>query len=178
MLLSRVVVNKVKSVSWSPGRRLVCNKHQHNQHNHLHKHSDSCWSCGSDIKRIDLFCQAPKCGVIQGIQTSNIDVFETFGLPIQFELDAQKLDLEYKELQKKLHPDKFATKSVDEKSISTNASSAINLAYQILKDPVARAEHLVKIIFHREALEDKSINENPALMVRMRVMAMLLMKFA
>jgi molecular chaperone HscB len=61
-------------------------------------------------------------------------------------MDLAELDREYKELQKKLHPDKFATKSLDEKLLSTNASSAINMAYHTLKDPVSRAEYMVRVI--------------------------------
>ncbi len=127
----RVILPPTRKGIWNLSSLQVSNRWNH------------CWSCGSNTKNIDLFCQAPKCGVIQGIKAKEVNVFETFGLPVKYDIDLAHLDREYKELQKKLHPDKFATKSIDEKALSTNASSAINLSYHTLKDPVSRAEYMV-----------------------------------
>lgn len=90
-----------------------------------------CWSCGTSVKTDDLFCKAPKCGVIQALQTSSVNFFTTFGLPTQYKIDEHYLDMEHKRLQMQLHPDRFATKSVNEKSVSTMTSAAINYAYEV-----------------------------------------------
>lgn len=80
---------------------------------------------------MDLFCVQPNCGVVQSIQTNEINIFDTFNIPISYNINETKLDQAYKELQKKLHPDKFATKSLDEQAVSTNASTAVNMAFQV-----------------------------------------------
>lgn len=96
----------------------VCNK------------KSECWKCGTENPNEKLFCEAPKCGVVLPI-SQETNLFDTFGLPHTYEIDIAKLDSAYKALQKQLHPDKFATKSIDEKAKSTESSSAVNYAYEV-----------------------------------------------
>ena len=69
-------------------------------------------------------------------------------------LDLADLEKRFFELSKKFHPDRFATKSALELQISHDRSSAVNNAYRILRDPVARAKYMVE----RElgSIEEKS----------------------
>ena len=113
-------------------QRLIANRTIFTHGRHLLANCDSCWSCGTEIEKMNLFCKAPKCGVVQSIKTTEVNLFETFGINMEYKIDEALLDKSFKELQKKLHPDKFATKSVDEQKVSTNASTAINMAYQVL----------------------------------------------
>jgi preprotein translocase subunit Sec63 len=101
--------------------------------NHKHQDNDnsSCWSCGKIVDKMDLFCSQTNCGVVQSLHSKDINIFDTFELDMQYLINESKLDQTYKNLQKKLHPDKFATKSLGEQSASTSASTTINMAYQV-----------------------------------------------
>ncbi len=69
--------------------------------------------------------------------------FELFGLPSQFELDGSLLSSQFRELQKQYHPDNFATASEAERLSSVQKAAQINDAYQILKNPLTRAQYLL-----------------------------------
>lgn len=69
--------------------------------------------------------------------------FELFGLPTQFELDGSLLSSQFRELQRRFHPDNFATASERDRLMSVQKAANINDAYQILKNPIQRAEYLL-----------------------------------
>ncbi len=69
--------------------------------------------------------------------------FELFGLPIQFELDGSLLSSQFRELQRRFHPDNFATASERDRLMAMQQAAQINDAYQVLKDPIARAEYIL-----------------------------------
>ena len=65
--------------------------------------------------------------------------FEIFGLKPQFRIDKQKLDEKYFEIQKKVHPDRFAGADEGQQRRSLQWATRVNEAYQVLKTPLARA---------------------------------------
>ncbi|CAH0538814.1 co-chaperone HscB [Vibrio marisflavi] len=69
--------------------------------------------------------------------------FELFGLPSQFQLDGSLLSSHFRELQKRFHPDKFASASERDRLIAVQKAAQINDAYQVLKHPISRAEYLL-----------------------------------
>lgn len=69
--------------------------------------------------------------------------FELFGLPSQFQLDGSLLSSQFRTLQKRFHPDNFATASERERLLSVQKAAQINDAYQVLKNPISRAEYLL-----------------------------------
>ncbi|KII80347.1 co-chaperone HscB [Vibrio renipiscarius] len=69
--------------------------------------------------------------------------FELFGLPTQFSLDGSLLSSQFRELQKRFHPDNFATASERDRLMAVQKAAQINDAYQILKKPLSRAEYLI-----------------------------------
>ncbi len=50
--------------------------------------------------------------------------FELFGLPSQFQLDGSLLSSQFRELQKRFHPDNFATASERDRLNGCSKSSA------------------------------------------------------
>ena len=85
--------------------------------------------------------------------------FELFGLTQGFTIDDHSLSDRYRELQKQLHPDNFANKSVSEQRLAVQFTSLLNSAYQTLKCPLLRAEYLLELRNHpfpKEALTIKS----------------------
>ena len=69
--------------------------------------------------------------------------FETFNLPVLFNIDIDMLNHQYRTLQKTIHPDRFVNATDAEKKQSLQKSTQINDAYQVLKDPIKRASHIV-----------------------------------
>ena len=69
--------------------------------------------------------------------------FELFGLPITFDLDLADLAARYRDLQRRFHPDRFASASESERRFSLQLTAQVNAAFQTLKDPVARARYLL-----------------------------------
>lgn len=72
-----------------------------------------------------------------------MNYFELFGLPSQFQLDGSLLSSQFRELQKQFHPDNFATASERDRLMAVQKAAEINDAYQVLKNPISRAEYLL-----------------------------------
>ncbi|WCP67669.1 co-chaperone HscB [Vibrio tubiashii] len=72
-----------------------------------------------------------------------MNYFELFGLPSQFNLDGSLLSSQFRELQKQFHPDNFATASERDRLMAVQKAAEINDAYQVLKNPISRAEYIL-----------------------------------
>lgn len=55
--------------------------------------------------------------------------FEIFGLKPQFRIDKQKLDEKYFEIQKKVHPDRFASAAILKSALLSSGATLINDAF-------------------------------------------------
>ena len=75
--------------------------------------------------------------------------FELFGLPPAFVVDMAQLDSRYRELQRTVHPDRFASASDQERRISMQLATQINEGYKILKDPLRRGRYLLELDGYR-----------------------------
>ena len=71
--------------------------------------------------------------------------FEIFNLPEKFDIDLTVLQENYREIQKKIHPDKFTTSTENEKIQSMIKSTQINDAYKTLKLPLKRASYITSL---------------------------------
>lgn len=71
--------------------------------------------------------------------------FELFGLPVAFDIDADDLASRYRELQRRVHPDKFASAPDQERRLSVQMTALVNEAFQTLKDPVRRGRYLLSL---------------------------------
>lgn len=71
--------------------------------------------------------------------------FELFGLPISFIVDKDALAERYRELQRVIHPDRYANASEQERRLSVQGASQINQAFETLKDPIARGSYLLTL---------------------------------
>ncbi|KAK9840484.1 hypothetical protein WJX74_010489 [Apatococcus lobatus] len=70
--------------------------------------------------------------------------YEAFNIDQEtFDVDVKRLDRTFRQLQTQLHPDKFASNSPVEQEHAANQSAFVNGAYSTLKDPLARAYHLL-----------------------------------
>lgn len=71
--------------------------------------------------------------------------FELFGLEPGFEIDLSRLSTQYRELQKNLHPDRFANATAQERRLSVQLASQINDGYRILSKPILRGRYMLEL---------------------------------
>jgi molecular chaperone HscB len=76
-------------------------------------------------------------------RASTSDAFGLLGLPAQFDLDPSVIERAFFDKSKELHPDRFANAPTAERVAALSRSRALNDAYKVLKNPVARAEYLL-----------------------------------
>ena len=101
----------------------------------------TCWSCGAAVDGAH-FCA--KCGVIQRLPRGT-DHFAFFGMPRKLWIEMGELEKKFLQLSWKLHPDRFARASEQEREMSLERSSQLNDAYRVLRNPVARVEYLLAL---------------------------------
>ncbi len=71
--------------------------------------------------------------------------FELFGLPVGFRIDRAALSSRYRDLQRVVHPDRYANASDQERRLSLQQATLVNEAFETLKDPVRRARYLLSL---------------------------------
>jgi molecular chaperone HscB len=71
--------------------------------------------------------------------------FELFQLPPRFDVDPDALDSAYREVQGRVHPDRFVNASDAEKRVAMQWATRANEAYQTLRNPQKRAQYLCEI---------------------------------
>ncbi|MBI3710816.1 MAG: Fe-S protein assembly co-chaperone HscB [Proteobacteria bacterium] len=108
----------------------------------------ACWSCRGPIGPSALFCAT--CRAVQ--PPGALDHFARLGFPPAFAVDEAEIDRHYFAAQRLLHPDRFATRTARERAISQSQAVSLNEAYETLKDPLMRANYLLKL---------KGIDVNP-----------------
>ena len=59
----------------------------------------------------------------------NKNYFELFNLPISFEIDTEYLAQHYRDLQRAIHPDKFAGAPEHERLLALQQAAHINTGY-------------------------------------------------
>lgn len=77
--------------------------------------------------------------------SSHGNFFELFGLVPAFALDAEALEASYREIQTRVHPDRFAHAGDAERRASLQWTTRVNEAYRALKNPVQRASHILSL---------------------------------
>ena len=86
------------------------------------------------------------------------DHYALFDLPRSFALDADLLELRYRALQSRVHPDRYAHLPEAERRMSMQWATRANEAYQTLKQPLARARYLLALADH-----DPQVEQNTAM---------------
>ncbi len=73
------------------------------------------------------------------------DDFTLLGLPQRFELDQRVLDARWRELQSRVHPDRFVGQPPQAQRLAMQQSVRVNEAHRRLRDPVRRAAYLCEL---------------------------------
>lgn len=91
------------------------------------------------------------------------DPFAVLGLEPRFDLDPAQLEARFRERSREVHPDRFAGAPAGERAAALVQTRALNDAYQVLKRPQRRAEHLLAragvVIDDREKLDPAFLME-------------------
>lgn len=75
--------------------------------------------------------------------------YALFGLPVNYSVDRAMLDQRYRELQRLVHPDRFASAPDQERRVAMQQATRINEGYRVLKDDLSRARYLLELRGHR-----------------------------
>jgi molecular chaperone HscB len=97
-----------------------------------------CWQCGKETGG-ELFC--PSC---RSLQAPDPEYFRFFGLEERLGVDTADLQKRFYALSRRLHPDLYTRKSEREQEYSLEATAILNDAYRVLREPVDRAEYVLK----------------------------------
>lgn len=112
-----------------------------------------CWHCQSEAHG-EYLCG--RCVKVQPL-SPDLDYFTCLGLPRLLNIDLDGLEAKFYELSRVFHPDFYQDKSETERAISLGNSALLNTAYRTLKDPIRRAEYLLRL----EAGSAKDIRSQP-----------------
>jgi molecular chaperone HscB len=100
-----------------------------------------CWSCE---RATGAGVTCPSCGAIQPPDTK-ADHFAVLGVDRRFDVDLPDLEARFRELSRKLHPDRFAKADPRARRASLQRSVQLNEAWRTLKDRFKRAEYLLAL---------------------------------
>jgi molecular chaperone HscB len=75
-----------------------------------------------------------------------VNHFELFELPAAFPLDPKLLDERYRALSQQWHPDRFAGAEARKRVEALEMTARLNDGYKTLRDPMARAAYLLKLL--------------------------------
>jgi molecular chaperone HscB len=95
--------------------------------------------------------------------------FELFGLPVGYVIDKAQLAERYRELQRVVHPDRFANASEQEKRFSMQGAILINEAYNALKDPIERARYMLLLNGIEMDIQQETTRDSAFLMEQMEL---------
>ena len=116
------------------------------------------------------------------------DYFELFGMPHDYDLDLAELEKSYLAITRNIHPDKYATAGDEMQAFALRASASVNNAYDVLRDPIHRAEYLLEaaggpsatqsktvpqellnqVMMFREEIDEAKADHNPAALAALR----------
>lgn len=72
------------------------------------------------------------------------DPFTTLGIPATFDIDLKVVERHVRELSRVLHPDRHVGASAQERRIALGKAIEVNEAWRIVRDPIRRAEALLR----------------------------------
>lgn len=96
-----------------------------------------------------------------------MNYFELFSLTPSYDIDTALLAERYHELQRAVHPDKFANSSEQDKRIAVQRTAQVNDGFSTLKDPLSRAEHILALAGIDLSHESTTVKDTQFLMQQM-----------
>jgi molecular chaperone HscB len=75
----------------------------------------------------------------------NKNYFEIFGLPVSYAVDQELLADRFLDLQKEVHPDRFAAGTDQEQRLAMQWATLVNTANETLRGPLSRAIYMLSL---------------------------------
>ena len=97
------------------------------------------------------------CGTLGQLPADTFDSFELFGLRRSYDVDLEALHRRYLALSRVIHPDIAGGEASQQRRQALNLSAELNLAYETLRDPVARAQYMLSLAGGPSASEMKIV---------------------
>jgi len=110
-----------------------------------HNPAIRCASCGQGLEGELSPHVCAACGDPQPPPAGAPDYFDVFETPRKFTQDLAVLEKRFYRWSRALHPDRFATRAADLRERSLARMSLLNDAWQTLKNPDMRREHLLSL---------------------------------
>jgi len=130
-----------------------------------------CWSCEKEAgdDALCAACAAPQLASTHGVRR---DHFAVLGVERRYDLDATALEARYKELSRRLHPDRYAKADPRARKAALQRTVELNEAWRALKEPMRRAEYLLELGGVKIATDDGGARSGgvaapPALLMEM-----------
>jgi len=98
-----------------------------------------------------------------------MNYFELFALPPHFEINLTELKSSYLELQRAVHPDKYANASERERLLAVQKAAQVNDAFNVLKASDSRAQYLLELSGIELAHETQTLKDPMFLMQQMEL---------
>jgi molecular chaperone HscB len=95
--------------------------------------------------------------------------FELFGLARTFALDVDALERAYREIQARIHPDRYAHAADADRRAAMQWATRVNEAYRTLRSPVNRGRYLLELSGADAALESNTAMPAEFLMRQMEL---------
>lgn len=99
----------------------------------------TCWNCERDAGGA-RFCRA--CGKLQPVPRGT-DHFAVMEIERRYHVAGDAIERRFRELSRKLHPDKFARTDATERRHAMQWTTALNDAYRVIRDDVKRGEYIL-----------------------------------
>jgi molecular chaperone HscB len=74
-----------------------------------------------------------------------MDPFETLGIAPAFEIDLAAVEKTHRDLSRALHPDRYMGAVPSERRAALERAVAVNEAWRVVRDPIRRAEALLRL---------------------------------
>jgi molecular chaperone HscB len=74
-----------------------------------------------------------------------MDPFATLGIAASFDVDLAAVERTHRDLSRALHPDKYVGATSSERRAALERAVAVNEAWRVVRDPIRRAEALLRL---------------------------------
>ncbi len=102
------------------------------------EHLTNCWNCGKIPEEVHF------CSSCHSLQPPATNYYDFFGLEHKLNLNLRDLEKRFYTLSRRLHPDVYFRRPPKERQYSLDATAMLNDGYRTLRDPISRAEYLLK----------------------------------
>jgi len=102
------------------------------------EHLTNCWNCGKVPEEVHF------CSSCHSLQPPATNYYDFFGLEHKLNLNLRDLEQRFYTFSRRLHPDVYFRRPQKERQYSLDATAILNDGYRTLRDPISRAEYLLK----------------------------------